>query len=268
MLSRSFEIMLEASSPDYYKLLAASLLSAHWILFQANFHDPVARLQTLILLPEMAPSLAQISKQNYPLLMTAFTSLFNAASNQIPILRTLLSVVMLNPPPFQLISTFLLTLCRFLELSHHHLQRDLQSVVQELCVFIGSMYPQASFEPAHHRLATSTQRGVVSVHDMKTGVCTFRLEGHVGIAYALKWGGEGMRMLAAIDVEDAMVVVWKVSSGFLSSFMGREGDDGSQLVAPRGKWRIGKGGKILEWHGEKAIVILRESGEEVRVNIG
>jgi hypothetical protein len=148
------------------------------------------------------------------------------------------------------------------------MQRDLQSIVTELCKFIGSMYPQAAYEPGHHRLAVSTQRALVIVYDMKTGAGAFKLEGHAGIAYALKWGGDGMRMLAAIDVDDAMAVVWRVSTGFLSSFMGREGGDGSQLVAPRGKWRIGKGGKVLEWHGDKAIVILRESGEEVRVNIG
>lgn len=74
-------------------------------------------------------------------------------------------------------------------------------------------------------------------------------------------------MLAAIDVEDAMAVVWRVSGGFLSSFMGKEGDDGSQVITPKGKWRVGKGGKALEWQGEKAIVVRKESGEEVRVNI-
>lgn len=266
LLSESLEKMLDDPSPPYYRTLSAALLASNWLLFQAQFHDPIALLRTLILHPNTVLPLSQISTQNFPLLVSAYTTLLSNGTLT-PTVQSLISVLNVNAPTSPVFVTLFSIYVKTLETAHHRTREELASETIGLAIFADKTYPTAAFEPGHSRLAFSVSRSNIVIYDLTKCTLAYRLDGHAGLAGSLTWGGEHKRYLAALDFEEGMVVVWRVSSGFLAGFMGREGDDGAMLVQPRGKWRVGKGAKGVSWNGEKAVIVRMEDGKEVNVNV-
>ena len=94
-----------------------------------------------------------------------------------------------------------------------------------------SSFPTLDFHAGTQRLAVGTNEGAVILYDLKTATRLYVLEGHRKRLSGISFSPDGRRMVT-LSVQESVVLVWKVGSGFSSFFNPgappRQGRSGSE----------------------------------------
>jgi len=92
-------------------------------------------------------------------------------------------------------------------------------------------FPTIDFHTASQRLAVGTSEGAIVMYDLKTATRLYVLECHKQAIAACSFSPDGRR-LVTVSLQEGIVLVWKVGTGFTSFFYPgappRQGHGGSE----------------------------------------
>ncbi|KAH9040230.1 hypothetical protein EDB84DRAFT_1587571 [Lactarius hengduanensis] len=125
----------------------------------------------------------------------------------------------------------------------------------EILGHVVKTFPTIDFHTASQRLAVGTSEGAIVMYDLKTATRLYVLESHKQALAACSFSPDGRR-LATVSLQEGVVLVWKVGTGFTSFFYPgappRQGHGGSEPF------------KSLNFNvGEAAVMSLEETFEHV-----
>lgn len=144
------------------------------------------------------------------------------------------------------------------------LREKVLPTVTELVNELVEAYPTIAFHRPTQRLALSVSPGTILIFDLKSATEMNVLQGHAGLAAFLAFSVDG-KYLAAVDLDEGVVLVWRFVSGLLSFIGGSDGPPG--VLMPRRKEPVRNARRVgvveVEWTGEKSVKVT--AGSEVTV---
>ncbi|RPA81254.1 hypothetical protein BJ508DRAFT_414904 [Ascobolus immersus RN42] len=291
-IGASLARLLTDPTTPYYKYLAATLLSHNFIHFQSCLPDATTTLQQILQLYRenealIFPLVQALSRQNYPLLATAISTLLlptlpkhhhtlhqPSPPSPMPIFGVFKALLHSSPPTIDLVLPILHALAANLEYANHHSQplpfaRELITALPGFLDDLDHTYSTFTFSNYNARFAISLGPGDIKVYDFSNSSKTpthpiYRLEGVEGWVKLLKWDIHG-RYLTGYDEEHQEVVVWRVGASFFESLAGGS-DVSGQAVAARNKYKV-EGIESLEWEGDTKVVVAKGRDGEKRLAI-
>jgi len=148
-------------------------------------------------------------------------------------------------------------------------ERVLGSVTELVDVLVSS-YPTVAFHRHSQRLALSTSLpSIIRVYDLKAGNTANVLEHGADhpqprATTLLSWSKDG-RSIAAVDLEESTLLVWKFVTGLLSFVTTATTGESDRILQPKHKFsfrnRKHLGVLRVDWSGDKTVQVT--VGEEV-----
>ncbi|KAH8146433.1 uncharacterized protein LAJ45_09626 [Morchella importuna] len=287
----SVELLLGDSNP-HFQDTAIELVGDGWSVFQSLF-DPAEVIHILIRISSTPPDtfpesrrktvhdcILSIARSNSPLLGSglanniahgtpsptppAATTTSTAATTCVAAMRIAIVVVRADAILFRDILPLLVAATVKILDPSSPLREKVLPTVTELVNELIEAYPSIAFHRPTQRLALSAAPGTILIFDLKAATEMNVLQGHGSLANFLAFSVDG-RYLAAVDLDEGVVLVWRFVSGLLSFIGGSDGPPG--VLVPRRKEALRNARRVgvveVEWTGEKSVKVT--AGTEVTV---
>ncbi|RPB09717.1 hypothetical protein P167DRAFT_559993 [Morchella conica CCBAS932] len=255
----SVELLLGDSNP-HFQDTAIELVGDGWSVFQSLF-DPAEVIHILIRISSTPPDtfpesrrktvhdcILSIARSNSPLLGSglanniahgtpsptppAATTTSTAATTCVAAMRIAIVVVRADAILFRDILPLLVAATVKILDPSSPLREKVLPTVTELVNELIEAYPSIAFHRPTQRLALSAAPGTILIFDLKAATEMNVLQGHGSLANFLAFSVDG-RYLAAVDLDEGVVLVWRFVSGLLSFIGGSDGPPG--VLVPRRK---------------------------------